>query len=53
MDAFRAKYKLLHTVRVQDTSEAAFRCVYQTEDAEGVRGVELSKEITSVAGGCL
>lgn len=50
VDAFRAKYKLLHTVRVQDSSEDAFRCVYQTEDPQGIRGVELSKDITSVAG---
>jgi len=25
MDGFRAKYKLLHTVRTQDTSEASHR----------------------------
>ena len=49
IDGFRARYKLLHTVRVQDVSEAAHRCVYQCEDAEGVCGVELSKDIASIA----
>jgi hypothetical protein len=49
MDGFRAKYKLLHTVRVQDTSEASHRCVYQRQDADGKLGIELSKDITNVA----
>jgi 3-ketoacyl-CoA synthase len=49
IDAFRAKYKLLHSIRVQDTSETALNAVYQTEDENGVRGVALSKELVGVA----
>ena len=49
IDGFRARYKLLHTVRVQDVSEAARRCVYQCQDEEGEVGVELSKDITIIA----
>jgi len=50
MDAWRAKYKLLHTVRTQNAEEDAFNAVYQCQDDEGLRGVRLSKEITKVAG---
>ena len=49
IDGFRARYKLLHTVRVQDVSAAAHRCVYQCEDDAGVCGVELSKDIAAIA----
>lgn len=49
VDGFRAKYRLLHTVRVQDTSEAAHRCVYQRKDEDGRMGIELSKDITTIA----
>lgn len=49
IDGFRARYKLLHTVRVQDVSAAAHRCVYQCEDEAGVCGVELSKDIAAIA----
>lgn len=52
-DGFRAKYKLLHTVRVQDLSERAMNAVYQCEDSAGVRGISLSKDITDVAGSAL
>jgi hypothetical protein len=71
IDGFRAKYKLLETVRVQvrrnmrfvtmtvlvtllcvaqDTSDTAYRCVFQTQDTDLVPGVALSKDITVVAG---
>lgn len=50
MDGFRAKYKLLHTVRVQDTSDEATKCVFQCEDEAGIRGVELTKELMDTAG---
>ena len=50
MDGSRAWFKLLHTVRVQGTSEEAFQCVYETEDSTGERGIRLSKEIVKVAG---
>ena len=49
-DGRRAWYKLLHTVRVQGTGPEAYECVYETEDAEGERGVRLSKDIVKVAG---
>lgn len=50
MDGRRAWYKLLHTVRVQGTGDAAYECVYEGEDALGQRGVRLSKDIVKVAG---
>ena len=50
IDGFRARYKLLHTVRVQDTSPAATRAVWQCEDDTGVRGIELSRDLVPVAG---
>jgi len=53
MDGFRAKYKLLHTVRVQDTSEKAHASVYQCEDEAGCRGVALSQDVPVVAGKAL
>jgi predicted naringenin-chalcone synthase len=53
LDGRRAWYKLLHTVRVQGTGEAAYECVYETEDADGERGVRLSKDIVKVAGKCM
>jgi hypothetical protein len=31
-------------------SDAAYGCVFETEDEQGVRGVKLSKELMSVAG---
>ena len=31
-------------------SDAAYGCVFETEDEAGVRGVKLSKELMSVAG---
>jgi predicted naringenin-chalcone synthase len=52
-DGRRAWYKLLHTVRVQGTNEAAVSCVYETEDAQGHQGVRLSKDIVKVAGKCM
>ena len=32
MDGSKAWFKLLHTVRVQGTSEEAYNCVYEAED---------------------
>jgi len=49
-DGPRAWFKLLHTVRVQGTSEDAYQCVFEAEDKDGHRGVRLSKEIVKVAG---
>jgi predicted naringenin-chalcone synthase len=53
LDGRRAWYKLLHTVRVQGTGDAAYECVYEGEDATGEKGVRLSKEIVKVAGKCM
>mgnify|MGYP003571987132 CR=1 FL=1 len=53
LDGGRAWYKLLHTVRVQGTSETAYQCVYEGEDSTGERGVRLSKDIVKVAGKCM
>ena len=50
LDGRRAWYKLLHCVRVQGTGEAAYECVFEGEDANGERGVRLSKDIVKVAG---
>mmetsp|Transcript_6428 Transcript_6428/g.18381 ORF Transcript_6428/g.18381 Transcript_6428/m.18381 type:complete len:561 (-) Transcript_6428:2022-3704(-) len=50
MDGRRAWYKLLHTVRVQGSGEAAYQCVFETQDENGERGVRLSKDIVKVAG---
>lgn len=52
-DGRRAWYKLLHTVRVQGTGDAAYECVYEGEDVNGERGVRLSKDIVKVAGKCM
>jgi predicted naringenin-chalcone synthase len=52
-DGRRAQFKLLHTVRVQGTGTAAYECVYEGEDANGERGVRLSKDIVKVAGKCM
>lgn len=52
-DGRRALYKLLHTVRVQGTNEAAYECVFEGEDKSGERGVRLSKDIVKVAGKCM
>lgn len=52
-DGFRAKYKLLHSVRYQDASPEAYECVFETQDEEGHRGIRLSKEITKIAGKAL
>jgi predicted naringenin-chalcone synthase len=53
LDGRRAWYKLLHTVRVQGTGEAAYECVYEAEDSKGERGVRLSMDIVKVAGKCM
>merc|ERR1719359_332569 len=52
-DIPRAKYELLFTGRAQVSDDAAYNAVFQHEDAEGHRGVALSKEIVKVAGAAL
>ena len=52
-DGFRAKYKLLHSVRTQDNSNEAETSVIQVQDEAGLRGVSLSKELVAIAGRAL
>jgi hypothetical protein len=48
----RAKYRLEHVLRTNLASnDAAYNCVYETEDEEGHRGVRLSKDLMAIAGG--
>merc|ERR1719261_2317102 len=49
-DAKRARFKLLYTVRTHTgQSDECFNSVYQLEDADGIRGVRLSKQIMQIA----
>jgi hypothetical protein len=48
----RAKYQLQHVLRTNlAANDAAYNCVYETEDEEGHRGVRLSKDLMAIAGG--
>lgn len=47
-DSWRAKYRLLHTVRVhKGQSDEAYNSVFQLEDADKKIGVRLSKGMSS------
>lgn len=49
-ERWRAKYQLEHLVRVHlGADDVAYRCVYQHPDSKGVIGVELNKDLVSVA----
>lgn len=49
----RAKYELKQVVRTHlAANDAAFNCVVEQEDQQGVRGVKLSKELMAIAGVC-
>jgi 3-ketoacyl-CoA synthase len=49
-ERWRAKYELEHLVRVHlGADDAAYRCVFQHPDAQGTVGVELNKDLVSVA----
>ncbi len=53
-DRWNAKYKLECTVRVHKAAiDRAYYAVYQKEDANGKKGVALSKELMDVAGDAL
>lgn len=52
-DGFAAKYKLLHTVRTQNTQDDGYQTVFQDEDDAGLCGIRLSKEIVTIAGRCM
>lgn len=50
----RAKYSLVHLVRThKGADDRAYNCIRQTEDAEGIAGTSLSKELTITAGDAL
>jgi len=49
-DGFKAKFKLLCTVRTQGMGSEAYNAVFECEDSAGNHGVALSKEIVMVAG---
>ncbi|KAK9074732.1 hypothetical protein SSX86_003050 [Deinandra increscens subsp. villosa] len=46
----RAKYKLVHIIRTHKGSDdRAYKCVYQQEDAQGLVGINLSKDLMAIA----
>ena len=50
----RAKYELSHCVRVHlGGDDVAYECVFQHEDASGIVGVELNRDLVKVAGRAL
>jgi len=49
-DFFQAKYKLLHTVRVQKSDESSYNVIWISEDEAGIRGCALSKDLVNCAG---
>jgi predicted naringenin-chalcone synthase len=53
LDGRRSQFKLLNTVRVQGNTSIDYKCVFEEEDANGNRGVTLSKDIVKVAGKCM
>ena len=52
-DGFRAKYKLLSLFRYQNAADDAYNCVFQCQDADGNKGIHLSRDIVTVAGRAL
>merc|ERR1712072_912406 len=53
-DRSRARFKLLHTVRTHTgQSDDCYGAVVQEDDADGIRGVRLQKQIMQVAGDAL
>ncbi|KAK3128905.1 hypothetical protein QOZ80_6BG0468040 [Eleusine coracana subsp. coracana] len=47
----KARFRLMKVVRILTSAQdMSYRCVYQEDDDEGHRGVNLSKDLTSVAG---
>ena len=53
-DAGRSKYTLRHVVRtIMAADDEAYRCIWQTDDADRNHGVMLKKELIGVAGRCL
>ncbi|XP_072979668.1 probable 3-ketoacyl-CoA synthase 20 [Typha angustifolia] len=53
-DRHRAKYRLIHTVRIhKGADDRSYSCVTQEEDTDGKIGVSLSKDLMIVAGEAL
>ncbi|KAJ1687070.1 hypothetical protein LUZ63_018460 [Rhynchospora breviuscula] len=53
-DRRRAKYQLIHTVRIhKGADDQSYTCITQEEDADGKVGVSLSKDLMTVAGEAL
>lgn len=53
-DLRRAKYELMHTVRVHlGCEDDAFGCMGNGEDSEGIKGVFLRRNVVNVAGRAL
>jgi 3-ketoacyl-CoA synthase len=50
----RAKYRLTHVVRThKGADDAAYKCVFQEQDSEGITGINLSKDLMAIAGDAL
>ncbi|XP_051203844.1 3-ketoacyl-CoA synthase 6-like [Lolium perenne] len=50
----KARFRLKHVVRtLTGAQDNSYRCVYQEEDAEGHRGINLNKDLMSIAGDSL
>uniref|UniRef100_A0ACD5XVQ7 Uncharacterized protein n=1 Tax=Avena sativa TaxID=4498 RepID=A0ACD5XVQ7_AVESA len=47
----KARFRLKHVVRtLTGAQDSAYRCVFQEEDGEGHRGINLSKDLLNIAG---
>ncbi|KAL6631304.1 hypothetical protein ACP70R_028154 [Stipagrostis hirtigluma subsp. patula] len=50
----KARFRLRHVVRtLTGAKDNAYRCVFQEEDAEGHRGINLNKDLMAIAGDAL
>ncbi|XP_048549796.1 3-ketoacyl-CoA synthase 6-like, partial [Triticum urartu] len=50
----KARFRLTHVVRtITASDDNAYRCVYQEEDDEGIKGANLSKNLMAIAGDAL
>ncbi|XBI85230.1 hypothetical protein VPH35_093410 [Triticum aestivum] len=50
----KARFRLKHVVRtLTGANDSSFRCVFQEEDGEGYRGINLSKDLMNIAGDSL
>ncbi|KAM3230598.1 hypothetical protein ACQJBY_061022 [Aegilops geniculata] len=50
----KARFRLKHLIRtLTGAQDSAYRCVFQEEDGEGHRGINLSKDLMNIAGDAL